>query len=389
MAEIWCEHNITWRNGSHVYTKEYKFMPSDPLCKKYGSFQNTFVFAEEAGQTHPEILGNISLSSGRWKNDQFMVTQEMQRMFGFDLGRAYPIPGKTLYIANPTTGYLKNQFFTPAKHNDLPDHRKFINCLPQDNPAADPAYIRKLQNDPDENRRRRLLMGDWDFDDDPSRLYEFNKIMAMFRNAGRYTTGQMYITCDVARLGGDKTVIMVWDGLDMIHMEVIERSRLNVVVDMIVELEKRFNVPRDHIAIDVNGLGGGVVDHHFLLGCIGFDNNAAPKKVIRMNGYAKEEVVPPYFRLPDQCAYKLSDLVRDERIGIRVQHKYQQDIADEMAQVKQYKTENNGKLRKTPKSIIKMLLGRSTDYYDAIMMRLYFSVDDAVEYDEDTYFEVL
>ena len=54
--------------------------------------------------------------------------------------------------------------------------------------------------------RARLLFGDWRYDDDPTKLIEFDKILDLWTNT-HVKPGPRYITCDVARFGEDDTVI--------------------------------------------------------------------------------------------------------------------------------------------------------------------------------------
>ncbi len=51
---------------------------------------------------------------------------------------------------------------------------------------------------------------------------------------------------------------------------------VDFVAQKILELEQEFNVRRNHIVIDSDGVGGGVCD--LVRGCFQFVNNASPYK---------------------------------------------------------------------------------------------------------------
>ena len=48
------------------------------------------------------------------------------------------------------------------------------------------------------------------------------------------------------------------------------------------------------------------------------------------------------------------------------------ELSKELEQVKRDKIDSDGKLRILPKEKVKELIGRSPDYSDALMMRMYF-----------------
>ena len=66
----------------------------------------------------------------------------------------------------------------------------------------------------DELSKQRLLYGNWEYDISNDSLIDYDAILNIFSTKG--IKGDRYITCDVARFGADRTVIMVWQGL---HIE--------------------------------------------------------------------------------------------------------------------------------------------------------------------------
>jgi hypothetical protein len=115
-----------------------------------------------------------------------------------------------------------------------------------------------------------LLFGNWEYDDDPSALIDYDKILNIFSNDFESLKGGKYITADVARLGSDKTVIGIWDGLRCSVYE-FEKQRITDSYLFIDRLRKENDIPISNVICDEDGVGGGLVD---MIGCNGFVNNS-------------------------------------------------------------------------------------------------------------------
>lgn len=141
-------------------------------------------------------------------------------------------------------------------------HRAFIPALVTDNPKVDPNYIKQLQQVADNITRQRLLLGNFDYDNTAGKLFRYDEIVDLFRNnlnqsdykdevTGRvYSSIPFFLSCDVARLGDDNTVIGVWKGMELIKIVTLNRQPTDVVADKLKELETEFKVARNHIVVD-------------------------------------------------------------------------------------------------------------------------------------------
>ena len=149
----------------------------------------------------------------------------------------------------------------------------------------------------------------------------------------------MYITADIARLGQDKTVIVVWNGWTVVEIVVLTHSRIDETTAIIRELIHAHNVRLSNVLADEDGLGGGVVDN---LRCRGFKNgSSAIKKDVFTN-------------LKTECYYTLAKVVEDGKITIlATQHK--ERIIKELEAVKRYRSDADSKNRVTPKEEIKRI----------------------------------
>ena len=333
---------IKWNNGSEILLKDLFYYPSDPNFDELGSLEISGAFVDEVNQINIKAR-NIVKSRIRYKLDEYGL-----------------IP-KLLMTCNPSKNWVYKDYYKPYKDNQLPKHRMFIPSLLEDNPHISKHYKDNLENI-DEVSKQRLLFGNWEYDDDPSKMINYENILALWKNKAE--RGQKYITCDVARMGKDKSVIMLWDGLVVEEVKIIDKSDLQFLGNAIKEIKHRWNVANSNIIVDEDGVGGGIVD---FLHVKGFVNNATPIN--------KEN----YQNLKTQCYYVLAKKINQKEIQVKP-IKIQETLIAELEQVKTYKMDSDGKLMVLPKDKVKEILGRSPDMSDAIMMRMYYEIGNTGEY---------
>jgi len=335
-------------NGSRVYLIEAKYLPSDEKYMRFGSMQMTRGWIEEAGEFEESAKANLAASIGRWKN------------------KDYNLPGKLLQTCNPSKNYLYREYYKKHKDGTLESWKRFVQALPEDNKMLPDGYLENLARNLNNNEKERLLYGNWEYDDDPAVLIDYNNIIAMFNN-GCELGGVNYITADIARQGRDKTVIFVWDGLSAIKCITIDKNKITEAAEVIKKLQEKYNVAANNTIVDEDGVGGGVVD---ILNCKGFVNNSKPIEV--MDGY--EFVRPNFQNLKTQCYYKLAEYINAGKINVKVDGEIKEKIIEELEQVKDKDIDSEGKKGILSKEKIKELIGRSPDYSDALMMRMYYEL---------------
>lgn len=331
---------ITFPNGSEIFLKDLFYYPSDPNFDSLGSTEYTDAFIDECPQVTPKAR-DIVKSRLRHKTKE------------------YGIKGKLLMSCNPAKGWVYNEFYEPNKRGELIDYRAFIQALPTDNPHLDPNYLTMLQQLP-EHDRKRLLYGEWEYDTSIDRLFTYEDIISLFRNE-TLGNGQKYITADVARLGKDKTVIGVWDGLTLIHVEEMRLSRVNEVVDLIRKVQADFGVPLRNVIVDEDGIGGGVVDY---VKCRGFTGGS-------------KSVTGNAVNLRSDCYFKLAELVEKSLISVNLRRspeRFADLLRAELDATRRKNPELDGKLAIISKDEIKQSTGRSPDYADMVMMRCFFEL---------------
>ena len=270
---------IKFYNKSEIMLKDLFLYPSDRNFDNLGSLEITGAFIDEANQI-TEKAKNIVASRMRYKLDDYGLIPKM------------------LMTCNPAKNWVYTQYYRPSKEGKQKPYRKFIQSLVDDNEYISKYYKTQLET-LDELSKQRLLFGNWEYDASKDNLIEYDAIINMFTQKG--IEGQKFISCDVARFGSDRTVIMYWEGLHIKKIRTLLKSAVNDVVDEVRQLQQTNGVPLRHIIIDEDGVGGGAKD---FLRCQGFTNNARPLK--------KEN----YQNLKTQCYYKLAELINKAQIGI-------------------------------------------------------------------------
>ncbi len=325
-------------NNSKVFYIDCKYMPSDPEYHRFGSLQFTRGWFEEIGQINSLAITNLAVSVGRWKNTD------------------YNLKRKILMTCNPNKGYAYNNFYLPYKNGTLPEYRKFIQSLPTDNKYLTEDYLKALDRLP-QNEKERLKLGNWEYDSDPNTMIDFDMINNMFSN--QYAEkGKKKIVADIARYGSDRAIITIWEGFILIEYIIFDISSTEQIKNAINALRIKHNIQLSDIVCDEDGVGGGVVDG---LRCKGFVNNSKPGN-------------SNYQNLKSECGYKLAEFADKIYIACDLPDKEIEMIHQELGMLKTYDTDKDGKLRILPKEKIKEHIGRSPDWLDCFIMRMFFEV---------------
>ena len=327
-------------NGSEILLKDLFTYPSDPNFDELGSLEITDAFIDEANQVSVKAK-QIVRSRIRYNLDEYSLCPKM------------------LMTCNPAKNWTYLEFFKPSRDGSLTDGKQFIQSLVTDNPFISSTYIENLKQ-LDDQSKQRLLYGNWEYDDDPNNLIDFESINNTFSNSF-IEKGASYITADIARFGRDKTIIGVWSGLRLEHIIKIDKSDLNEVAKTILDLKIKYLVPLNNIIVDEQGVGGGVVD---MVRCKGFisSSKALEDRNVKRN----------YANLRSQCYYLLAEYINSNKLFISCDRFTEELITAELEQVKSKDIDTDGKLYIISKDEIKSNIGRSPDYSDMIMIRMFF-----------------
>ena len=338
---------IQWSNGSQILLKELKYMPTDPDYDALGSLEITGAFVDETAQIVLKAW-TVLKSRIRYKLDEFDLTP------------------KILGSCNPSKNWNYKLFYKALKNGDIASYRAFIQSLPKDNPHLPKSYIETL-NQMDEVSKRRLLFGDWEYDDDKSTIISYDAIMDYWNPKHIDADVDNYLTIDVARKGKDKTVFRVWKGWLCVKRYEMSVSLITEIIAKAENIQKAFKITNSNTIADEDGVGGGVVDG---LRCKGFVNGSKPI----YDGSSKDGDVN-YTNIKNQCSIRMAKRIESRKVGeICNDPKIVEDTSEEMEQIKYNDLEKDSKQSLLPKDKIKAAIGRSPDDWDSIMMREWFTL---------------
>jgi hypothetical protein len=333
------------RTGSEIILKDLFAYPSDPNFDELGSLEITGAFIDEFNQVTEKAF-SIVKSRIRYKLDQ------------------YDLVPKILGTCNPSKNYVYKRFYLPYRDGTLPTDRKFVQSLLSDNKENISRHYEKNLEGLDEVSKQRLLYGNWEYDDDPAAMVQYDCIVNLFSNLF-VASGAKYITADIARLGKDFTKIYVWEGFRVIKTYTLSKSRVDDTAKSIREIATKHGVPMSNVVCDEDGVGGGVVD---ILRCKGFIANSTPIQV--------PNSVHNYGNLKAQCGHALATVINENRMFVAAESvEHEKLITEDLGQLKRKDIDKDGKFYLIPKEVMKRNLGgRSTDDMDNMIMRMIFEV---------------
>lgn len=339
---------IKFANKSEILLLDLSYMPSDPLYTRFWSLELTDWFADEIAEIESQCLMILKTRIWRHRNEEFWL-----------------LP-KFLWTFNPDKWHVYRDYYKPFKEWNLPDYREFIPALATDNKKLPAIYIEQLKK-ADNITQQRLLYWNFDYDDTPWRLFDYNALLDLFNNPSYNWT--KYISCDAARKGKDIAVIMVWDWFEIIDIVSIDKCTNTELENKIKELAHKHQIWMHQVIVDENGVWGWIVDH---LECIWFINNASPLNPwgAKNSSFLKRN----FEHLKTQCYFELATLVNTNKIKVNAQWDIKDKLIEELDIIVQIDLDKDWKTKLIKKEDIKEKIGRSPDYSDCMMFRMWFEL---------------
>lgn len=341
---------ISFFNGSEEYLKDLFLYPSDPEFVSLGSTEYTDGFIDEMGDITEQAY-QIIRSRVRFKLDEFGL-----------------IP-KIAMGSNPCKTFVYREFYKRWRDKELETYKKYIPASVYDNPFISEHYIDNLKR-LDTKNRERLLNGNWEYDDDPTKIFDYDKIIDMFTNEAE--RGEKYCIVDQSGFGRDKCMITIWDGLFI--TEFLEYDE-GISVEELDKILTDRKIPRSHCAVDEVGVGFGLKKG--MPEIVGFVANATPLK--KKKETEDEQGVHNYKNLRSQCWFELANHVNSGLIGIyrKLPIGIKDLLVEDLEVMKTMDEDKDTTLRVISKQELKDTgaLNRSTDAGDVLMMRMYFEIN--------------
>ena len=347
---------INFYNGSQIVLLDMAYQPSDQLYQRFGSLELTGAFVDESAEVAAPAIDILKTRLGRCLNDKYNITPKVLEAF------------------NPAKTHVYFCYYKPYKENIMPAHRIFIPALATDNPHLSESYIEQLRN-ADKITRERLLKGNFEYDDDPTRLFEFDAIHDMFLKKPELEEEERYLTVDVARFGPDYSVIYYWQNFHLANVWYFKKNKTTELSAYVIGKADLLNVRRSNIAIDEGGVGGGVVDE--IEGCKGITANSRPMPE------GQDNELPNYANVKTQLYFACANAVNQ---GIPSIYKdfpleAKDKLIEDLEQVREKNADKDSKIQLVGKDEIKEVLGRSPDFGDAFSLRWIFEFEKEFCYD--------
>lgn len=326
---------ITFHNGSEIMLMDLFPYPGDPDFDRLGSMELTGAAIDE-------------LSDITFKAFEVISSRIRYKLKDYNL-----IP-KILCASNPTRSWVYNYFVKPEVDGVQSTHIKFIPALPGDNPHLPIEYVKSLER-LDVGLRNRLLYGNWDFMDEDYQLFTYDRINQLFYNEYfNNKDSNNYLTCDVADLGSDRTVIGIWNGWNCVRLEKFKQLDTTAVVSKIREYMGLYRININNVIVDATGVGAGVGS--LLKGCIRYMGAERP-----LNG-------EKYRNLKAQLMWHFAERV--DKLDVCFNFPYDDGLVQEMLVYK--KDFKNELYAVSSKDDVRKSLGRSPDMIDALYLRAYW-----------------
>lgn len=241
----------------------------------------------------------------------------------------------------------------------------------------DPSYPGNLLSQ-DEDTRRQLLEGRWKVSNSPNDIYDYDSFVGMFENIKGVDKTGRYITADIAMKGSNKLVVGYWEGMELMDIEIMDKSDGKQVIDLINRMAQKYSVENRYICYDADGVGSYV--DGFIRGAVPFNGGASAMSV--KDEASGRLIKENYMNLKTQCFYRTGNAVSMGRMKINkhVASKMydstmtvKQRFMYERKAIKRDKSDYDGKLRIIGKDEMKIKLnGDSPDLLDMFMMREIF-----------------
>lgn len=335
---------ITFHNESEIHLRDLYQYPADPEFESLWSTQYTWAWIDECSQVWEKAI-NIVSSRLRYRLDEYWI---------------FP---KLLICSNPTKKRLYKEFYKKRKEKNLEREKKFVQALRKDNPYLNKSYIERLKK-LDPISKQRLFYWNREYDDDPAKLYEYDDIINIFTNPAE--KWEKYITCDVARFGKDKIVIIVWNWF-IGKVQYYEKKWIDETERIILDIAEKEKIKRSNILIDEDWVWWWLVDN--IKWSKWFVNNS--KSLLKKNDKNPKN----YLNLRSQCYFELNNYLLAWTIKIDTDNiQIKNMIIEELEQIKQKDIDKDWKLSIIQKDIIKEAIWRSPDFADTIMMRMRFEL---------------
>lgn len=362
---IYSDHraNITYSNASSIQFVDLAPQPSDPNFDSFGSLNFTHCVAEEIGEVNTKARDMFFSRKNRFLNEK------------------YKLVGKSVSTCNPSQNYAKVQYYKPYKNLGGGEYQKweygnveingemkvayraYVPSLATNNPFLPQNYIEVLRKLPDAERKR-LLEGNWDFEDNDAMIFKSTTIDRGLVDV--VVSGEKYIGADIADTGSDQTIFTLIEGNTIVEQREINVDKNEAIGEQIaLELIKYAqqngidSSKAKNIGVDTLGVGASTRD--FLR-----------SKGWRVNDFIAGAASTSNFKnLRGETIYGMGQALDQGKLKIFTRLKTLDKLREQLM-AHEYTTEERTIVVKS-KKIIKETLGRSPDHAESAYIAFWTS----------------
>lgn len=342
-------NKVIFYNGSIIYLIDTAYKPSDPLFQRFGGLELTGCAIDESAETDAKAIDILFTRLGRCLNDHYGIKKKMLECFNSAKTHVYP------------------RYYIPYKNNAETIHTKFIHALPTDNPSPEVKdYINDILLTSDEKTIQRLIYGNFEYDDNPFALFDYDTICNLFTNSFIEKTNKRYMSCDIAYLGADVFVVTIWDGFVIEKVIAIDKIDETAIGNKMIELAEKYKIPYSNIVYDADGL------RKFTANSI--SKLKAAKPFVNNSIALKNK---NFGNLKAECAFKFKELLEDNKIYCN-DSEFRKQIISDLETIQRQPLDDEGKIRLEKKSKHKERTGKSPDFFDSLIMRMIFELKKTI-----------
>lgn len=333
-------NKITFNNTSEIFLIDTAYKPSDPLNTRFGGFELTRSAIDESNETQLSVVNKLFERTG-WRNND-----------------TYGIKRKQFECFNPDKNHVYTRYWLPFKKDSEDEYKKFIRALPSDNPnPAVKEWVEDIIRTGDTATIERQIHGNFDFDDDPSKLCDYDAICDTFTN-DQAVTGDRRISADLAMQGRDRFVAGYWNGL-VCNVAIDEEKSTGKGIELALrELKTSKNVGNSNIIADSDGLGA-YLDSYI-------------KNIKTFHGGSSAINKKDFDNIKSECGFKLAQKINNRELKIVCTPDQEERIKKELSVCLKRDNVDLDKKKLIKKELMKELLGNSPDYMDMLLMGMWF-----------------
>jgi hypothetical protein len=332
--------HFTFSNKSQIFLIDSMYKPSDLLNTRFGGFELTRCAVDESNETNKKVVEKLFERTGWRNNDKYNLKRKLLETF------------------NPAKNHIYTRYYKPYRDKKETDYKKFIPALPGDNPNPSvKEWVDDMIKTADKITIQRQIHGNFDYDDDPSSLIDYDALTDMFYNT-HVEPGKKRISSDLAMQGRDRFLSVYWSGYIGRFEIDKEKSDGKEIEKDLKELKNKRSVGNSRIIADADGLGNYLES---------YINN-----IYEFRGGNRKDMKEPekYFNLKSELAWKLAEKINKREIYIICNEDQKEKIMEEVSFcLKRVNLDDDTKKKRLiSKEKMKSLLGRSPDYLDVLIM---------------------